>query len=203
MAIRLSFETPDLKAYKKHLVSELKNKLIIRARNLWLDAVGEFTEGVVDSILIDTGMSAGSILPLAKRAEASGTREAKGLTSRLQGEIQGRIEAPKRKGVKFIDGSFDGNLFRTLALGRKLGATASSVKLGNKKTIEMTFTFDITVFQHEFHEPKEQTLQAGLSKFERFIENNFDGPAYLDPRLVAFGMNVYEDTSLTKFLVRK
>lgn len=110
---------------------------------LWRDSIRAFVREAVKYIVIDTGMSYASMLPLAAQV-------------RIRDEIEaGMIGQGKPKsGFKNLSGGFANNnaRFKSKSLGEQLGTEAFTIKFGTPRRPELTFTFHLVVFQYYLHE---------------------------------------------------
>ena len=110
---------------------------------LWKDCIRAFVRELSNHIMIDTGMSYASILPLAA-------------TVRIREEIEAGmigLGSPK-SGFKNLTGNFASNnaRFKSKTLGEQLGREAFTIKFGTPHNPELTFTFHLVVFQYYLHE---------------------------------------------------
>lgn len=136
------------------------------AKRLWKDAAKEFIKTAVSSIVIDTGMSAASMLPLAEKADYE---------TELYAEIAGRVKRSKRQGLTYLDGSYDRSRFREIKEGIAAEEKKSKLLFGSEKRPFMQFSFTITVYQYDRWEPRRwHSLNKGSTAFITFIDENWD-----------------------------
>lgn len=106
--------------------------------SLWRDCVRAFINEVSSNISVDTGMSMASLYPLA--------------TNVRMGNIINELSrgfGPKI-GHKNLTGKFSDNnaKYKSRELGRKLGRRAYNLEFGTPSNPELTFKFEIVVFQY-------------------------------------------------------
>ena len=124
------------KRVDEQLVYKYVHAALIR---LWKESIRSFVRTAVQNIVIDTGMSYASLLPL-------------GAQVRIRNEIEAGmigIGAPKT-GFKNLHGAFADNnaRFKSKTLGEQLGRTAFDITFGTPTSPNLEFSFHIVVFQH-------------------------------------------------------
>lgn len=127
---------------------------------IWDEAARHFVEEVVNSgVAIDTGMSAGSLVPLATKLRIGG---------QTRSDIASKRKRSSRKGYAH---SKSGR--RSLNAGIKLGGKAFKLSYGSVKRTQFLFEFDTVVFQHSFHEPRWKSLERGRKAFISNIRSEY------------------------------
>ena len=110
---------------------------------LWRECIRAFVREATKYIIIDTGMSYASMLPLASQV-------------RIRDEIElGMVGVGKPKpGFRNLTGGFASNnaRFKSKSFGEELGTEAFTIKFGTPRRPELTFTFHLVVFQYYLHD---------------------------------------------------
>jgi len=136
------------------------------AKRLWKDAAKKFIDSAVSSIVIDTGMSAASMLPLAEKADYE---------TELYAEIVGKVQRVRRKGLTHIDGSYDASRYREIKEGVKAEEKKSKLLVGSEKRPFMQFYFTITVYQYARWEKRRwHSLEKASDEFIKYIDENWE-----------------------------
>lgn len=104
------------------------------------EATRAFIDAMLDNMLVDTGMSRGSLLPLA-----AAVRHKSAIRARLSGKGP-RIRRNSPTG-RFADNN---TRFVSIAAGERLGQEGKGFEfsVGTPQKLEMTLIFRITVLQH-------------------------------------------------------
>lgn len=158
----------------KPSVDVFTQKLHDKMTKLWNDATRAFLEEMLkeDTMLIDTGMSRASLLPIARKVRMLTVARAK---------INPR-SAPK-KGAMVLDGAsshWDKSLTQGPELGEKLGESAFTLNYGTTKRPVFKFEFRIVVYQHWAHETfgnvpnsyGKESVAKGQEAFLEYIKQN-------------------------------
>lgn len=168
------------------VTSELVGLKALRARNLqrgtkrlrpvtekmhqvfeaaWRSGGEAFIRAAVREILIDTGMTAGTFLPLARAvARVRAVRI-------VNQKIDSRPGPASRPGIPtFPFGIRDRSRRQSAREGIKLGASAYRFGVGNPQRPVLTFQFETIAFQHAIHEPTIRSLQLGIDAFIRTVQ---------------------------------
>lgn len=142
----------DTRKYTKGMHKDLSK--------IWDEAARHFVEEVVDKgVSIDTGMSAGSLVPLATKL-------------RIGGQTRSDIAAKrKRNSRKGYANSKSGR--RSLNAGIKLGRNAYRITYGSVKKTQFLFEFDTVVYQHTFHEPRWHSMRKGRQAFMSNLRSEY------------------------------
>lgn len=151
---------------------------------LWRDSIRAFVREAVKYVVIDTGMSYASMLPLAAQV-------------RIRDEIEaGMIGVGKPKsGFKNLSGGFASNnaRFKSKTLGEQLGKEAFTIKFGTPRRPELTFTFHLVVFQYFLQEEQRgpgyvssnwRTLPKARQAFLDTFHAGLDSGEYIDGRIL-------------------
>jgi len=109
---------------------------------LWKECVYVFVNEASKHIVIDSGMSQASLLPLAANVR---------LASAIQESIRGFSPTPY-KGVYSAAGVWNPNGYRSQAEGQRRGTKAYELSFGTPMNIDLTFSFKILVYQWYLHE---------------------------------------------------
>ncbi len=151
---------------------------------LWRDSIRAFVREAVKYIVIDTGMSYASMLPLASQV-------------RIRDEIAaGMVGLGKPKpGFKNLTGGFANNeaKFKSKTLGESLGTEAFTIKFGTSRAPELTFTFHLVVFQYFLQEEQRgggyissnwRSLPKARIAFLEVFEEGMKSGKYIDGRIL-------------------
>lgn len=142
----------DAKKYTKKVHTDMTR--------IWREAAKAFVRSVVEnSIHVDTGMSAGSLVPLATELRIGG---------KTKTYISTHRKRVKRKGY-----AYDKSSYRSLNRGIQLGKNAYKLNFGSVKRVAFVFEFSTLVFQYSFHEPNWNTLQVGRRAFIAELERRY------------------------------
>jgi len=182
MPTTIRYTRVNMTRFKKQIADYTKahHKQI---QELTREAVRVFVHTIVQNyIVIDTGMSAASLEPLAQEVG----------TTIIDVVVQRRKRA-YRKGRETLSGTWYRNSKRDIDAGVKAGYNAYTLTFGNVNQPLINFEFRIKVFQYWFHEPTWQTLEAGRQAFIRFIETNYTD--YL-PKDLNILLNAYSTVDL-------
>jgi len=132
-----------------------------RLKRLWRDSVKAFVMATMENMHIDTGMSVASLQPLAANVR---------LQTIIMETLRGR---GPRRGYVDINGTYHRDQFKSRAHGIRLGQSAYKLEFGTPQSPNLLFIFNIVVFQHQYHEPTWQSLEAGKQAFINHFEANF------------------------------
>lgn len=129
-----------------------------------------FLDVTVNNILVDSGMSAASLLPLAAKVQ---------YRTAILAIIRGKGPSPTRgHGPSSVFPPFEDNIgrFKSIAFGSRLGAKSFSVDFGNPNRPIFSMDFDISVLQHFIHEnglgnarTAQNSLALGVAAAEEFF----------------------------------
>lgn len=131
----------------------------------WKAAAREFFLTVAHELakqgVIDTGMSAASMEPLATKVRAA---------SLIRGIISGARGGQPKKGYTTIDGVYVPDSYKSMIQGvreaRSRGGQTQSITFGTPMSPVLKFTFEIVVFQWSFWEKKRwHSLEKGEAAF--------------------------------------
>lgn len=125
MAFKITIKRRRLKPN----INKFNKVLFTKLAKLWEDAAKAFVERLMlaSPIRVDTGMSKGSILPLARQVKLFSTFAASII--------------PKRKRKD-----------KSLGLGDRIGRNAHKLSFGGPNRIRLVFSFQILIFQWFLHE---------------------------------------------------
>lgn len=132
-----------------------------RLKSLWRDSVKAFILATVDKMHVDTGMSVASLAPLGAKVK---------LQSVILEMARGR---GPRLGYTDISGAYNPTQYKSIAHGKSLGSKAYQLEFGTPSEPNLLFIFDIVVFQHKFHEPTWDSIEAGKAAFLDYFNSNF------------------------------
>jgi hypothetical protein len=129
-------------------------ELLAAAEKFWRELVLTWAENVQDAIVVDTGMSASSIAPLADYVGGPGT---------------GRIITGRRtrRGVTLIDGKYEPNMIKSPETGAELGQDAFDFAVGTVANPKYTFGYSIAIYQWARHEAKWRATVEPGAYFDR------------------------------------
>jgi len=144
-------------------------------KRYWKEACQIFIETIATHIHVDTGMSLGSVLPVAEELR---------MKTRFLQAMRGF--GPSKSGHKKAYGPFADNngLRKSYASGVKLGQRAYELKYGTHGDPGFVFTFLIKVLQYYLHENglatggSWNTMFEGEKAMEAFLESKIE--EYLD-----------------------
>lgn len=129
--------------------------------DLWKECVYVFVNEASKHIVIDSGMSQASLLPLAANVR---------LASAIQESIRGFSPKPY-KGVYSATGVWNPNGYRSQAEGMRRGTKAYELSFGTPMDLDLKFSFKILVYQWKLHElgvhnkPTWDALKLGKQAF--------------------------------------
>lgn len=189
---KIEFIFPDVSDYVRNFQKNVIERFYETFEQLFRDSTAEFLRTVVDEILVDTGMSGGSLLPLARMtAKGALNPDTKEIPSLIRTELIALRKINSRKGVVVIDGSFRPDLKRSIRQGEKFGKTFK-LETGSPISPIMELFFQINVFQFQFHEDggkMRRALDKGLDAFLQFYRSNFD--LYFPQSKVTVALNAF------------
>ena len=127
----------------KPRVDVFTQKLHTNMKQLWEGATRAFIEEMLkeDTMLVDTGMSRASLLPLSRKVR---------MLTVARASVGG--DGDKKGAMMLEDKKWHPDLTRGPALGEKLGEKAFTLNFGSKDRPVFKFEFHIVVYQHWFHE---------------------------------------------------
>ena len=153
-------------------ITEIMRQRLVRA---WEGGADAFIRAAIRRVLVDTGMSAATFLPLSRainRVQSTAIIEARILRLNKHGQLPGIPTFPtgtRRAG------------FQSVEAGEALGERAFIFQVpgpGSRFFI-FRFSFRTVAFQHAIHENMQQSLETGLAAFRLRIRNAFIGQAKL------------------------
>jgi hypothetical protein len=163
-AVDLQYATIDIRGIR-NAVEKYNKEFHKGMTQLWRDAAAEFVSAIIyESIHYDTGMSAASLLPLAKKVR---------IKTRIRGSILLFREVSRRKGLTHLSGEYDPSLYRSIKEGIRRG-TDFRITYGSVKRPYMILEFHIKVYQWLRWEYEWKTLEHGANAFKYFIETHAD-----------------------------
>lgn len=164
----MKIQTVSIDLVKLHSRSRYEYKKYYTAmRQLWKEGIRVFIDVAVDTMAdsrnptIDTGMSAGSLIPLA--------REVRGTTISTRQFILSNRQHISRRGY-----GYDPHGFRSIGAGEALGEDAYSTSYGTVDEPIFSFSFDINVFQYQIHEDSWKSLDKAEDEMLRFITSEYE-----------------------------
>jgi hypothetical protein len=182
MSAKVHFTRINFNKFKNQ-VDRYSKKHHEAIQELIREAIRVFVHTIVQSyIVIDTGMSAASLEPLAQEVDTT-----------IIDIVAARRKRAVRKGRTTLSGTWYRNSKRDMEAGVKAGYNAYTIKYGSVNQPLVNFEFRIKVFQYMLHEPSWQTLENGISSFRRFIESNYH--RYL-PDDLDITLNPYAQTGI-------
>lgn len=170
--MRIKYKRSDYKGLRKKL-QNFDTSLYSRVCDLWMESAQYAIQSVIltQVIHVDTGMSAATILPLAKKA-------------RIDMEIRQIIKAQRnparaktdytRVGITRMDGVYDTSGWRNMKVGEQAARKASKLLFGSEKRPWMVFEFDITVYQYALHEKEWKSLTILFKSFNDYLKRNME-----------------------------
>ena len=151
---------------------------------LWRESICAFVREAIKYIVIDTGMSYASMLPLAAQVH-------------IRNEIEaGMIGTGKpKRGFKNLTGGFASNnaRFKSKSLGESLGKEAFTITFGSPRRPELTFSFHLVVFQYYLQEEQRgsgyvssnwRSLPSARQAFLDTFYGGLDSGKYIDGRIL-------------------
>ena len=155
----IDFDFP-LEKYARRAANAL---LAEQLQELFNDSFAAFVIVAADASLINTGMSRASFIPLGSRL---------GIGREVKNDIQSDRKTISRKGY---GNPWQPGVVSDFANGIRLGQAAYTLSLGQKTKHQYELTFDMSVFQHQFHADKNnaKALEAGAAAFEQHFAQNF------------------------------
>lgn len=137
---------------------------------LWSNAIRAGLYAMINtySIEVDTGMSLGTLIPLAKEI-GSGRFS---IMTALQAHLNAHQKHEYRKGVTNMSGTYNSNLIRNFEAGVKEGKKAYSVSFGDASKPRFKFSLKTNVYQYAKHEPSWKSLEYFSEAFFSYIGNN-------------------------------
>ena len=152
---------------------KITKEINVGMTRLWKDSARAFLQAVATDALmtshVDTGMSKGSLLPLARLLRAY-TLAASTIPASAQ---------PK-KGAYDIGGRWHPGAERSIQAGVASGQKSFEFKTGSEKHMIFKFHFEISVWQYLINEhglgrtEAWDTLQKGKDAFWNFYNSHFD-----------------------------
>jgi hypothetical protein len=176
MPVNVKYESFGINGTERP-VGPINEYVFRQLQKLWRTSIRSFFREASKHILIDSGMSRASLLPLATHAQAR---------TALIAEFGG---GGARPGHTTARAPFSNNNapFRSRALGERLGREALGdgrhvLEFGTPELPQLVFRFEIVVLQHFLHEnglgkgsPQAQhSLQKGMDAFLETFSRNFD-----------------------------
>lgn len=154
----------------------------ITAQNLsvlWLDAIQVFITKTAQHMLVDTGMSVGSLMALAEAADQYTNKVDGYVDAKMRGTgvsaVENKykeIEQPVRRGHTNLKGKYIPSIDRTAELGERKGTKAFKIELMDSQTGNGQFQFKIVVYQHL--KLMSYTIDVGKIYMESYIRTNLN-----------------------------
>jgi len=127
----------------------------------WKDSIKVFVKVALANMLIDTGMSKASLMPLGAQVR---------LGSFVNRDIFKSKKSKSKRGPR-----------KSRAAGQQLGRHAYDIKFGTPDQPDLSFEFHIVVFQHYLHDDvanykyskNVQSLEKGKKEFILFFSENW------------------------------
>jgi hypothetical protein len=127
-------------------------------------AVRVFVKTTVQYIGVDTGMTGGTLQPVAQEVGTG-----------VLAEVRARMKNSSRTGFTTMTGRYYRSRKRSMDEGIKAGQNAYVLKFGTVKRPRMIFTFNTKVYQFALWEPRRwHSLNFGLEAMVAYINQNFD-----------------------------
>lgn len=166
-------------------ISEALRRRLVRA---WEGGADAFIRAAIRRVLVDTGMSAATFLPLSRsinRVQSTAIIEA-----HIAREGGGR--GVNRRGIPTFPHGGRRAGFQGVDAGEALGERAFifQVPAPNARFFVFRFSFQTVAFQHAIHEDMQQSLEAGIDAFQARIRATFIEQAELVIRPYLRGRNV-------------
>jgi hypothetical protein len=144
----------------KTAITNYKVKYYNAMKRLMRDAAVVFVHSAVENVHVDTGMSAASLEPMAKKVRTSILPKISPKRSRFGGMTMTGRYVPKK--------------IRSVFEGTQVGRTAYKFNYGSRNRPYMSFQFQIKVWQYWYWEPQWQSLLNASIDAEIFIDNNYE-----------------------------
>lgn len=144
---------------------------------LWRDAAKEFVFTILRNTLVETGMSKGSVIPLAEHLRIKGA---------AMDIARAGIRKSVDKGVTYMSGSYAPDEYKSLGKGVELGENAYRITEGTVNHPIFSFSFKLTVWQHYFHETRVDSLGKAGRAFVDYLVNRWKD--YLDKKALISGL---------------
>jgi hypothetical protein len=126
-------------------------------------AVRVFVKTTVQYIGVDTGMTGGTLQPVAQQVGTG-----------VLAEVRARVKNSSRTGFTTMTGRYYRSRRRSMDEGIKAGHNAYVLRFGTVQRPRMIFTFNTKVYQYALHEPGWQSLNFGLEAMAAYINQEFD-----------------------------
>lgn len=162
--IRAKMTGVKLLAKRLRQMAKPENKQVFHRAitNVWRDAGEAFIRAAMRQILVQTGMSAASFLPLARFIKRQDAVDA--IKARLAERGKPRNRVPQLPTGQRTGGT------QGPAAGRRKGEKAFTFSVGTTRRFRFRFSFVTTVYQHAKHEEAQQTLSAGILAFRAVVD---------------------------------
>jgi hypothetical protein len=126
-------------------------------------AVRVFVKTTVRYIGVDTGMTGGTLQPVAQQVGTG-----------VLAEVRARVKRSSRTGFTTMTGRYYRSRKRSIDEGIKAGQNAYVLKFGTVQRPRMIFTFNTKVYQFALWEPSWQSLNFGFEAMIAYINQEFD-----------------------------
>ena len=149
LGLPLDFEKMFPPVKTEGLDTKVLKRIYAANKKATREAIKAFVYAVARKIRVDTGMSKGSLMPLAPAVRiASGI----GITPKRT----------SRRGYTDMNGMYRGpDSYRTRALGEHIGAGSYQIDWGSYKKQIISFFYQINIYQWAFHENEWDALAFG------------------------------------------
>lgn len=156
--MRISIDAPFVRIARGLRASELTKTMHENLKTVWRISARAFFREVSQHVVIDTGMSMASMMPLASKVQ---------MASEIERKLIG-ITEPK-KGWVDISGNYHSEGLRS----RSRGMLEAQSRLGDKHYIEfgspstpkLTFRFEIVIYQWKYWENAWNAIAQGRDAF--------------------------------------
>lgn len=137
--------------------------------NAWASGAESFVRTAVREILVETGMSAASLFPLARAIKNGAT------VKTIENHINNNIKRQSRKTAPTFPSGRRSSGPQNRAAGRKAGQKAFRLNFGSVNRPVFQFSYTIVVFQWALWEQRGRSnaLQDGLVAFQDTIRIRF------------------------------
>jgi len=174
MADAFKIQLIGFKAFQSRLLKIADKSKVTRdfhreLTRIWKDATEAFIRAAVRQVLVETGMTAASFLPLARAIKRFG----------LDSVILEHASNPTSRNPRFNRSKHatfpSGNRIPpgpSQTLGQTLGEKGYVFDTGTPAKLVLRFNFKTTVFQHVLHEGAQKSLISGRDAFQESINSS-------------------------------
>ena len=158
----MDFVFPLITAPLEQFEKKVKKQIYNANKTATRESIRAFIREVALRVRVDTGMSKGSLLPLARAA-----RLASGITINKKHK--------SKPGYTDLNGVYHPVPARRYQyLGELIGKGAYELDWGSIETQRIVFHYEIKVYQWAYHENAWQAMDAGIAAFESMWGPLFD-----------------------------